>query len=1246
MESATGPGGILVKFETQTNRVEGLSFHPKRTWILASLHTGVIQLWDYRVGSLIDRFEEHDGPVRGIDFHVNQPLFVSGGDDALVKVWNYKLKRCLFTLTGHMDYIRSVQFHTKYPWIVSAGDDQTLRIWNWQSRSCRSVLAGHNHYVMSACFHPKKDLVLSASMDKTIRLWDLYGLKPQSGTGQLGQVAQDIFGSSDVHVKAILEGHERGVNYASFHPTLPLIVSGSDDRTIRIWRMEDMKTYEINQPLRGHVNNVSRVMYFKDYVVSNSEDKSIRVWDTKTSMFVLASRKENKRFWALAVQPERNLIAAGHDGGMIVFKLERERPAMQLLEDTLYWVRSGNAGERQLRSYDFATKTEVTELTLSRRQTCPPHVLSICAEEKMVGFSYADDGGTVELYAFGKNAATSTEELRTGAFFARNKYAGLDSHRNIVVKNTAGNKLATLPPVHDADTLFWAPAGDVLLRSEDNLYLFDMQKKRVVAQAAASRVKSVVWSRDGSRLAALCKSSVLVFTRKGLKATSTTHENMRVKSACFDDAPGSNSTLIYCTMNHLKYCLPNGDIGTLKTLDAPLYLVRATGEEISFIGRDGMFGTMKVDISEYQLKLALMGEKWGDLLKIVKKQKLRGQSLVTYFQSKGYPEIAMQFVKDPKLRFKLAITCGDLNEAQTSANDLNDPALWSQLADTALSYGRMELASRSLCKLDGAAGYQKLAFMNVLLGADEKARDFADMQRGDLGFRFQTALLTGDHESRVKLLEEAGQYTLAHQVAIRHGMTDKAASLLKATATSIVGAMSKPLTEDEEEEDDEREDVIATRNRMAMRAREKAFEVTNRMAGMSGTPLPMLKKTPITTDWPMTRISESQVMVALKKGVNAEHAQPDEPIEAGGAWDVGGLDDDLEEPKQDGGWGEEGAVDDLDMDGDDMGGGWAMQDDLIGLDAEDLMVGKGDKDIQMPNPGRPTTRLWVDGSRHACDHTAAGNFESAMRLLKTHYGILDFAPLKPYFMQCYAAANGSMPVSTALPPHVAYQSTPDRLPIRSLFLSTLQDKAKQGGTFTTHGKFAEAKTAFQQLLKMAVLFVAPESKILEKNDLIKKARNYASALSLQLARAEFESKPAKSAEMAAYFTHYDLDPGHMGLVLKFAMHETWKRQYIRASIAIARRLLDYNPEAKVAAQARKVMSTDDSNSTKQINYDPRNPFEVCVKSWDGMIVGTVTPIRCGYCGATAKPQYSGDLCPICEVGELGRDVPGQPKELG
>lgn len=51
----------------------------------------------------------------------------------------------------------------------------------------------------------------------------------------------DLFGQSDAVVRHVLEGHDRGVNWACFHPTLPLIASGADDRLVKLWRMNEAK---------------------------------------------------------------------------------------------------------------------------------------------------------------------------------------------------------------------------------------------------------------------------------------------------------------------------------------------------------------------------------------------------------------------------------------------------------------------------------------------------------------------------------------------------------------------------------------------------------------------------------------------------------------------------------------------------------------------------------------------------------------------------------------------------------------------------------------------------------------------------------------------------------------------------------------------------------------------------------------------------------------------------------------------
>ena len=66
-------------------------------------------------------------------------------------------------------------------------------------------------------------------------------------------------------------------------------------------------------------------------------------------------------------------------------------------------------------------------------------------------------------------------------------------------------------------------------------------------------------------------------------AVAAVHETIRVKSAAWDD----NSVLIYTTLNHIKYCLPNGDSGIIRTLDVPVYITKVFGSTIYCLDRDG-----------------------------------------------------------------------------------------------------------------------------------------------------------------------------------------------------------------------------------------------------------------------------------------------------------------------------------------------------------------------------------------------------------------------------------------------------------------------------------------------------------------------------------------------------------------------------------------------------------------------------------------------------------------------------------
>ncbi|TYI37735.1 hypothetical protein ES332_A03G234300v1 [Gossypium tomentosum] len=1206
---------MLTKFETKSNRVKGLSFHTKRPWILASLHSGVIQLWDYRMGTLIDRFDEHDGPVRGVHFHMSQPLFVSGGDDYKIKVWNYKLHRCLFTLLGHLDYIRTVQFHHEHPWIVSASDDQTIRIWNWQSRTCISVLTGHNHYVMCASFHPKEDLVVSASLDQTVRVWDVSSLKkkgasPADDILRLSQMNTDLFGGVDAVVKYVLEGHDRGVNWAAFHPTLPLIVSGADDRQVKLWRMNDTKAWEVDT-LRGHMNNVSCVMFHakQDIIVSNSEDKSIRVWDATKRTGLQTFRREHDRFWILAAHPEINLLAAGHDSGMIVFKLERERPAFAVSGDSLFYAK-----DRFLRCYDFSTQKETQIVPIRRPGSTTlnqcPRTLSYSPTENAVLICSDVDGGTYELYQIPKDSIgrNDLQEAKRGPgssaiFVARNRFAVLDKSNNqVLIKNLKNEvvKKSGLPVPTDA--IFYAGTGNLLCRSDDRVVVFDLQQRLVLGDLQTPFVKYVVWSSDMESVALLSKHSIII-TSKKLVHQCTFHETIRVKSGAWDE----NGVFIYTTLNHIKYCLPNGDSGIIRTLDVPIYLTKVSGNKIFCLDRDGKNKTLVIDATEYIFKLSLLRKRYDHVMSMIRNSQLCGEAVIAYLQQKGFPEVALHFVKDEKTRFNLAIESGNIQIAVASAKEIDDKDHWYRLGVEALCQGNAGIVEYAYQR---TKNFERLSFLYLINGNLEKLSKMLKIAevKNDIMGQFHNALYLGDIQERVKILENAGHLPLAYVTASVHGLDDVAERL----------------------------------------AAELGDDVPSLPEGKK--PSLLMPPAPVICggDWPLLRVMKG--------------------IFEGGFDSTGRGAVDEEEEGADGDWGED--LDMVDADGlqngdvttiledgevaeDNEEGGWDLEDLELPPEVETPRVNARSSVFVAPTPGMPVSQIWSQRSSLAADHAAAGNFDTAMRLLSRQLGIRNIAPLKSMFLDLhtgshsYLRAFSSAPVvSLAVERGWSESASPNvRGPPSLVFnFSQLDEKLKAGYKATTDGKFTEALRLFLSILHTIPLIVVESRReVDEVKELIIIAKEYVLGLQMELKRRELKDNPVRQQELAAYFTHCNLQMPHLRLALRNAMTICCKAKNLATAANFARRLLETNPNENHSKAARQVLQVSERNMTdaSELNYDFRNPFVTCGATYVPIYRGQ-KDLSCPYCTTRFVPTQEGQLCTICDLAVIGADASGSP----
>ena len=1041
---------------------------------------------------------------------------------------------------------------------------------------------------------------------------------------------EDLFGGNDATVKYVLEGHDRGVNWASFHHSLPLIVSGADDRQVKLWRMNETKAWEVDT-LRGHINNVSCALFHpkQELIVSNSEDKSIRVWDMSKRQGVQTFRREHDRFWILAAHQDSNLLAAGHDGGMIVFKLERERPAYTPLPTGVLFLK-----DRYVRMYEYGTGKEMPIMSIRRASSSGSQVarsVHYNEQEQMLLVSLDAEGGSYELYnvkADGGGDSVSSECKRglgtSACFVARQRFAVLDKNRQILIKNFQNEVTKKCaPPYPSTDWLFPAGTGSLLLRSEERISLYDIQQRKAIAEVSCPVIKYVIWSHDGSHVALISKHAIAICTRK-LEQLCSLHDTIRIKSGAWD----GNDIFYFTTLNHLKYCLTNGDHGIIRTLEVPLYLTAASNGKLHCLDREGKVRKLMIDPTECQFKLCLHKKEFDKVVRIIKQSKLSGHAIIAYLQKKGYPQVALHFVADEQTRFNLAVDCGNIDVALQAAYALDTKDNWQRLGDEALKQGNLQIVEMALQR---TKDMERLSFLYVITGNIDKLKKMLKIaeMRSDVMSRFHNALYLGDAAERVKLLQEAGHLPLAYLAATTYGLTETAEGIQQQLEAAGL-PMPTHITDEPK---------------------------------LLYPPLPILRE----SNWPLLTVSKDTFSRGLEGGDAAAQGGGGLDAAGDGLDDVGGegWGDDLNLDAGPGGGlggiGDDpfggGAIDGLDgeLGGGEPGadgepGGWGDDLDLdlgdVALDTSSgpAMGGSQGGYYVAPTEGMPMAARWSRDSKLAADHVAAGSFESAMSLMKRQLGIVDFAPLKPLFLSLAAASHAVAPgFPPSAPPLLAPLTRSGQMPRLCVTLPSLVDRLKAAYALVTGGKFPEALEAFQGIVYAATLTVVESrQQVGELKELLNICREYLTAIRLELLRKQTTGDNKRAMELAAYFTHCNLQPTHTMLSLKAAMGFAFKLGLATSAGSFARRLLELNPRPEISTQARKVIQISEQKpgDAFKYDYDERNPFVLCNATMTPIYRGSVAIARCTLCKAAYLPQHKGEKCQTCGLGEVGGEAAG------
>jgi len=155
----------------------------------------------------------------------------------------------------------AIAHHPTQPWIAIT-QGNTLVIKNSDTDTLiGQPMVGHTDSVTRVAFSRDGTKLVSGSEDKTVRVWNVQTQKP------IGQA---------------MVGHTNRVTCVAFNHDSTRVVSGSHDKTLRLWDAHTQKP--MSQLMTEHTSQVISVAFSSDgtKIASGNCDNSVRLWDART----------------------------------------------------------------------------------------------------------------------------------------------------------------------------------------------------------------------------------------------------------------------------------------------------------------------------------------------------------------------------------------------------------------------------------------------------------------------------------------------------------------------------------------------------------------------------------------------------------------------------------------------------------------------------------------------------------------------------------------------------------------------------------------------------------------------------------------------------------------------------------------------------------------------------------------------------------------------------------------------------
>ncbi|KZT02500.1 WD40 repeat-like protein [Laetiporus sulphureus 93-53] len=287
--------------------------------------------------------KSEQGDLTSLDWTRDGSLLAIGSYDAILRVCTAS-GELYFSHTQHEGPIFATRFSKSGRWLLTASLDGTACVWDVAQKRLHQQYQCHKDCCLDVDWLTD-DIFASCGADGKIQIMSLEHSRPP---------------------KTLL-GHTTEVNQIKCSPSRTKIASCSDDRTARVWNIEDVV---FDRPpndevivLKGHTNTVSGIAWCPmtaegehELLATSSFDGTSRLWDSVTGQCLRVFQDHKRHVYALAFSPDARFFATGGgDGWLHVYDVKAkqkrwswyagsEKPGIFEID----WQQSGNINRMAL----------------------------------------------------------------------------------------------------------------------------------------------------------------------------------------------------------------------------------------------------------------------------------------------------------------------------------------------------------------------------------------------------------------------------------------------------------------------------------------------------------------------------------------------------------------------------------------------------------------------------------------------------------------------------------------------------------------------------------------------------------------------------------------------------------------------------------------------------------------------------------------------------------------------------------